>query len=100
MQTNIIAKGTGTGNAYKYLSLTPHLRDLMPPKIPQLKRENASLRQAKIDTQPAVQEAGTNQKIPQTHPTIISAKVWWDDQKARLKFDCKEEERHNAVLDK
>jgi len=56
----------------------------MPPKIPQLHRENASLRDARPqDTPSTLQEAGTNQKVPQTYTTFVSAKkVWWGDQKA------------------
>jgi len=60
----------------------------MPPKIPQLHRENASLRQETHDPQYQVQEAGTNQKVPQTYTTFVSAKkVWWDDQKEASQHD-------------
>jgi len=61
----------------------------MPPKIPQLHRENASLRDARPqDTPSQVQEAGTNQKVPQTYTTFVSAKkVWWDDQKENPQCD-------------
>jgi hypothetical protein len=61
----------------------------MPPKIPQLKRENASLRdpQPKDPANP-VQEAGTNQKIPQTHPP---KKVWWEVIQEDPKHDSDKE---------
>jgi len=56
----------------------------MPPKIPQLSRENATLREATPG--PQDQEAGTNQKIPQTHPPRPK-KVWWDVQKKDPQHD-------------
>lgn len=80
--------------------LSPALRDLMSHKIPQLKRENASLRDPRLeDTPNPVQEAGTNQKIPQTHSTFVSAKkVWWDDQQKDPQHDVKEKEGHHAPV--
>lgn len=80
--------------------LSSALRDLMLPKIPQLKRENASLRDPRLEDAPStVQEAGTNQKIPQTHTTFVSAKkVWWDDQQKDPQHDVQEEEGHDATI--
>lgn len=46
-----------------------------------LLRENATLCEATLN--PKAKEAGTNQKVPQTHTHFVSAKkVWWDEQKA------------------
>lgn len=59
----------------------------MPPK---LNRENASLRQAPLDPVTPVQEAGTNQKIPQKRSDFVSAKVWWDVQEKGSQHDVKE----------
>lgn len=72
----------------------------MLPKIPQLRRENATLRQPR-EKKPLypVQEAGTNQKIPQTHPTHPK-EVWWEDeQKDAPQRDLNEKEGHNDVPD-
>jgi len=69
----------------------------MPPKIPQLHRENASLRQETPDPRPPLQEASPNQKVPQTHTSFVSAKkVWWDDQKKSLERDLNQKEEHDA----
>lgn len=95
LETNIIPKGTGTGAAYKYLSLALRNRTMFP-KIPQLKRENASLRHPGPQDPPIPQEAGTNQKIPQTPHFVSAKKVWWDDQKKNSQHDVKEEEKHDA----
>jgi len=70
----------------------------MPPKIPQLHRENASLRQETHDPQYTVQEACTGQKIPQDYSNFVSAKkVWWDDQKADPQLHIEEKAEHDAV---
>lgn len=51
------------------------------PGLRVLSRENATLCEATLN--PKAKEAGTNQKIPQTHTDFVSAKkVWWDEQKA------------------
>jgi len=73
----------------------------MPPKIPQLRRENASLRHPREEDPPStLQEAGTNQKIPQTHTTFVSAKkVWWDEQTSGAQHDKQEEEKRHAVME-
>lgn len=73
----------------------------MFPKIPQLKRENASLRDPRQEDTPSPKEdkAGTNQKIPQTHPPHKGPTLRWYDQQKDPQPDCKEEEGHNASVE-
>lgn len=70
-------------------------------KIPQLKRENASLRDPRPEdtSGPKKDQAGTNQKIPQTHPTFKKSTIRWDDQEKNPQPDLKEEEGHNAPVE-
>jgi len=60
----------------------------MPPKIPQLKRENATLRN-EGSQDPPKEKAGTNQKIPQTH-SPLHPKVWFADQEKDPQHDLNE----------
>lgn len=66
----------------------------MPPP---LVREDATLRQAKIDTIQPPEEAGTNQKIPQTPHFVSAKKVWWDDQAQDAQRDLNKKEEHDAA---
>lgn len=73
----------------------------MLPKIPHLKRENASLRHPREkDTSASTppDQPREVQKIPQT-PQIVSAKVWWNEQKKDPQHNQPQEEKRNAQLD-
>lgn len=70
----------------------------MLPKIPQLKRENASLRHETGLSEILEDQAEGKGQVQGKVQGQSAKKVWWDDQKADFADHLNKKEGHDAVL--
>jgi len=102
-ETNIIPQDKGHPRDINS-PLTPALRELMFSKIPQLKRENASLRNTGTQDPPnPLLKAGLleEEDVPPTRSTEQGPQTneHENDRKVDPKPDCKEEKGHYAPVE-